>query len=114
MLPILLTLGLLAVLAALSLAPAGSEPVRSSPLWLQKTMHVALYGVLAALTAWSLSSIDLDRTVLLGLAWLLAAGFGALMELLQRGRPRRSGNWADVGRNAAGAAIGVAVMAVFS
>lgn len=103
------TLGFIAVLVFLSLAPARSEPVRRSPRALQKTMHVVLYGVLTVLLVWCLSEAGYTSNTVYPLAWLLAVALGTLMELLQLQRPERVGDWADVARNAAGAAGGALV-----
>ena len=104
---LLLTLGLMTLIAVLSLIPGSSQPVRSCPLALQKAGHVVLYGVLAALWMGLLAGAGAPVPGAAAAAWLLASGFGGLMELGQRRCPGRVGSWADVARNTAGAALGV-------
>ena len=102
-----LALLLMALVAALSLMPGSSEPVRSSPRALQKAGHVALYAVVAALWVPVLRSGGMALASAAVAAWGLATGFGALMELGQRWCPGRVAAWTDVARNATGSALGV-------
>ncbi|MEJ2347552.1 MAG: VanZ family protein [Gammaproteobacteria bacterium] len=99
----------LAVLCLLSLMPLAAWPLNAVPPSLQKVMHVILYGVLAALLVWVLNNAGLGVLAVGGAAFLGPVGFGALMEWLQRMTPYRVGSWRDVGWDAMGAFIAVAV-----
>lgn len=109
-----LTLCLLALVALLSLLPAGNGSASGGPgrlidripVLFQKIMHVCLYAVLSFLLVSTLEGIAVVawRYVI---AFIAASGFGALMEWCQTKVPGRFGTLADVGLNAAGAAIGL-------
>jgi len=99
----------LAVLCLLSLMPLATWPLNAVSPSLQKVMHVILYGVLAAMIVWVLRNAGLGALAVAVAALLLPVGFGALMEGLQRMTPYRVGSWRDVGWDAVGAFIAVAI-----
>jgi len=116
LLPPLLTLALMALIATLSLTPDTPRPgddafawlVHVTPTALQKSMHIVSYGTLAAVLAWSLRPID-STIARLAVAFVIAAGFGALMEWLQLSIPGRFSSIYDIMLNAIGAAVGLAI-----
>jgi VanZ family protein len=99
----------LAVLCLLSLMPLDAWPLNAVSPPLQKAMHVILYGVLAALLVWVLRDVGLGALAVGAAALVVPVGFGALMEWLQRLTPYRVGSWRDVGWDAVGAFIAVAI-----
>lgn len=111
---LVLTLCLMALVALLSLVPGDSGSARQGTGWLvvktpvpiQKLMHVCLYAVLALLLVWTLEVMEVIA-YRYAIAFLAAAGFGALMEWCQTRVPGRFGTFSDVGLDATGAAIGL-------
>ncbi|WP_405240429.1 VanZ family protein [Lentisalinibacter orientalis] len=109
-----LTLLLTLLLLVLSLIPGRAEPgdsvfvwaVAMTPTALQKLMHLLLYALLAFLWAWTLEALESVR-VRFAVAAVLAASFGAAMELAQTYVPGRFGTLADVLLNGAGALLGL-------
>jgi len=99
----------LAVLCVLSLMPLDTWPLNAVSPPLQKMMHVLLYGALAALLVWVLQSAGFGALAVGAAAILVPVGFGAAMEGLQRMTPHRVGSWRDVGWDAVGAVIAVAI-----
>jgi len=111
-----LTLILTLMLLVLSLIPGRAEPGDSVFVWavamtptpLQKLMHLLLYALLTFLWAWTLEALESMRTRFL-VAALLAAGFGAVMELAQTHVSGRFGTLADALLNGAGVALGLVI-----
>ena len=111
---IALTLGLMLLLAILSLIPGRAESGDSLFVWalaatptpLQKLLHLLLYALLTLLWVWTLAAID-SWIVRVSIAVLLAVGFGAVMEIAQTRIPGRFGTLTDVLLNGAGAVFGV-------
>jgi VanZ family protein len=104
----------MALISIASLIPHEPDRARSilgrtldrTPAPLQKLLHVGLYGLLALLLVWSLGTIDAFALRMLT-AFIIAVGFGAVMEWCQTRVPGRVGSLADVLLNAAGAALGL-------
>jgi len=111
-----LTLLLTILLLVLSLIPGRAEPGDSVFVWavamtptpLQKLMHLLLYAVLTFLWAWTLEALESVMTRFV-VAALLAASFGAVMELAQTYVPGRFGTLSDALLNGAGAALGLLI-----
>jgi VanZ family protein len=111
---LVLSLSLMALISLASLIPHEPGRARSilgrtldrTPAPLQKLLHVGLYGLLALLLVWSLGTIDAFALRMLT-AFIIAVGFGAVMEWCQTRVPGRVGSLADVLLNAAGAALGL-------
>lgn len=74
---------------------------------LDKAAHLGQYLLFAWLLAQAIRSHRLKERDYLWLAWIFAASYGMLIELLQALVPWRSADWADALVNAAGAALGV-------
>jgi VanZ family protein len=110
-----LTLALMAVISTLSLTPDTPQPgddafawlVHVTPKPLQKLMHIASYGVLAVSLAWALARVG-HAAVRGAAVFVIASGFGALMEWLQLFVPGRFASLYDIGLDAVGALIGLA------
>ena len=94
------------LLAAVSVIPVPFEgPLPSAHL--DKVIHLCEYWVLAWLL---IRAIPVDRPCSSGVQlsiWLLAAGYGGLLEAAQAMLPWRSAELLDVAANMAGAALGV-------
>ncbi|WP_405234385.1 VanZ family protein [Lentisalinibacter salinarum] len=109
-----LTAGLMTALVILSLIPGTAEDGDSVFVWavaltptpVQKLMHLLLYALLAFLLAWTLEAVNPVRIRFLAAA-VLAASFGAAMELAQTYVPGRFGTLVDALLNGAGAALGL-------
>lgn len=110
---VVVTLCFMALLVAASVTPAGSGAggsfavrlVARTPNFLQKVLHVTLYGVLTLLLVWNLAAIP-SHVVRLLIAVAVATGFGAAMEWYQTRVPGRFGTVFDVGLDATGALLG--------
>ena len=117
LLPPLLTLALMALIAMLSLTPDAPQPgddafawlVHVTPTALQKSVHIVSYAALAGALAWALRPID-SMIARLAVAFVIAAGFGALMEWLQLSVPGRFASVYDIMLNAIGALVGLAII----
>jgi VanZ family protein len=113
-LPPLLTILLLVCITVLSLTPDSEAPGGSAFVWavhvtptlLQKSAHVAIYGLLALAFATLLRAMRPMAARLL-LAFTLAVGYGIAMEWLQTFVPGRFGGLTDVLLNALGALAGL-------
>lgn len=111
---IALTVSLMALVTLLSLMPGNATSTSHAlgrllvrtPVHFQKIMHVCLYAVLSFLLVWTLDPVHVVAYRYL-LAFGIAAGFGSLIEWCQTKVPGRFGTVADVGLNAAGAALGL-------
>lgn len=111
---VVLTLSLMALLAAVSMVPGQARPGDSAFVWmvaktptlLQKTMHVFAYAALALLWIWTLDAIQ-SRTQRVIVAILIAVSFGAALEWYQTRVPGRFGTLYDVALNASGVLLGV-------
>jgi VanZ family protein len=112
----LLTLALMTLMAALSLAPDIPQPgddvfawiVHATPNLLQKSMHIASYAALSGALTWMLGGIQ-STALRLATAFVVAVAFGALMEWLQVFVPGRFASIYDVALNSIGALIGLGV-----
>lgn len=110
----LFTLALMALIATLSLTPDTPQPgddafawlVHVTPKPLQKVLHVASYGALTVALVWTLGRRG--GAARGAAAFVIATGFGALMEYLQLFVPGRFASLYDIGLDAIGALIGVA------
>ena len=110
----LVTVALVVVIVALSVTPDRHRPgdtvfhwlVVNTSTWVQKTLHVVVYALLAALLVWALDDVE-SRRVRLLLALVSAVGLGAALEWYQLRVPGRFGNVTDVLLNAAGAILGL-------
>jgi VanZ like family len=117
--PISLTLVLAAGISVLSLTPDSPYPgdsafgwlVHATPTMLQKSMHICTYALFAASLLWTFRPID-SRVIRFATAFIVAVGFGALMEWLQIYVPGRFGSIYDVMLNAVGVFIGLAIASV--
>jgi VanZ family protein len=102
-------LGFALVVLVASLAPIPESAGESVPALLgvplDKWAHAVGYGVLTGLLAWGRQTRDL--TAVAGLA-VLAAGYGAAIELLQGLVATRGFSTVDMLANAAGAAVAAA------
>jgi len=109
-----ITLIVVGVVVALSIAPGIERPGDSFFSWLivntatpiQKAMHVGVYAILAVLWMWTLQSVE-SRVVRVALTLLATVGLGAMLEWHQTRVPGRFGTVADVFLNAVGAIIGL-------
>lgn len=100
-LPVVLWMGLIFYLSA---RPSTTYP--PMPLWVQKSVHLTEYAVLALLLFRALGG---GRSVLVAGAWAwgLAVGYGVTDEIHQAFISTRHGSVADVGLDALGAALGL-------
>ncbi len=111
---IVLTLVLMSLMTLLSVVPGDPQPDDSAFVWLiadvpkllQKSMHVALYGVLTLMLAWVFDRVRPDA-VRAALCFVIAVGFGTALEWYQTMVPGRFGTLLDVGFDASGAALGL-------
>ncbi len=78
-----------------------------TPPLIQKLMHVLLYGGLSWLWFWVLEPLLVRLHFRILVAFLFAAGFGALNEWRQVHVPGRYGSLADVTLNSIGAGLGL-------
>lgn len=100
-LPVILWMGLIFYLSA---RPSTSYP--PTPLWVQKSVHLAEYAVLALLLFRALGG-GRSPLVVGAWAWGLAVGYGVTDEIHQAFIATRHGSAADVGMDALGAALGL-------
>ena len=104
-----------AVEEMLSITPGREQPGDSAFEWIvavtptivQKILHVAIYGLMALLWAWTLEGIE-QTWLKLGLAFLLSAGLGIFLEWYQTMVPGRFGTITDIVLNALGTLAGLA------
>ena len=106
-------------LVAMTVALAVPSNTADLPPWwprilhfqaLDKVIHFLLFAVAAALVARSFRRLPaLARPLLL--AFLATAAYGGVTEVGQHVLTDRQGEWADVGADVVGAAVGVAAMA---
>lgn len=102
-----LALGLLALLAYLSLAPRPEVP-GADLLPVPALSHALMYAALAFALAYALARWDRLPREKMAAVFALAVAYGALMEVGQLFRPTRSFQLLDLAMNALGAAIGAA------
>ena len=106
----------LALLALMVLIPGlfigGAQPVAVDliPAPWDKLAHALSFAMFAALLALSWGLLPLRLAVQLRLGWLSALVMGAADELHQLQLPGRHGNWQDLGADAIGATLGVALL----
>lgn len=108
------TLGLIGIIAWLSLLPGTPRPDDSSFLWLvaitpsivQKVLHIIAYGMLAVSTMWTMDDIFRFSTRV-ALILITTTAFGALLEWQQISVPGRYGSMFDILINAVGAILGI-------
>lgn len=89
--------------------PGGGGPVPMGPFGLvhaDKWLHALGYGALAGALGYASLRVD-GRT--LAVTFLLAAGYGVTIELLQAPLPERAFSVADMGANVLGAFLGLVV-----
>ena len=109
---VLMIMGGLYVLSAI---PGRTRPddwlivqlLAQTPPMVQKVLHVLSYGGLSWLWFWVLEPLPVRLHFRLLVAFLIAAGFGALNEWRQLHVPGRYGSLADVTLNAIGAGLGL-------
>lgn len=112
---VLLTLGYMAGIYWLSSIPGEADPefellsgiILWTPPAVQNLAHIPLFGILAWLWFRSLGTWIRNGRLLLGLAFLLATGFGVLDELHQLHVPGRYASLTDIVLNSLGAALAV-------
>lgn len=110
---LLVVLGLMALIAFLSVIPGRAEEgdsvftwaIAATPELLQKIGHLVLYGLLAMLWMRVLENTAPMARILLSL--LITVGFGAVLEWAQTSIPGRFGTAIDVVLNAGGAILGI-------
>ncbi len=119
---LIITLGLMIVIFALSATPGRSGPgdsmvvrlVATIPSPIPKLMHVLFYAGLAWLWFWTLADL-VPQPHYRGLsAFLVATAYGAFNEWYQLRVPGRYGCLSDVMLNSAGAALGLLVALVWT
>ena len=111
-----ISLTFVAIVVALSISPGVARPGDSIFVWLiantatpvQKTMHVAVYAVLAFLWVWTLQSIE-TKSLRFLLTFLITASLGSLLEWQQTSVPGRYGTIADLLLNLVGTLIGMLI-----
>jgi VanZ family protein len=116
---VLVVLGLMALIAFLSVIPGQSEKGDSVFVWavavtpptLQKIAHVVLYAAVALLWMRVFEGGGLLAASLK--AALITIAFGAAMEWAQAGIPGRFGNVADILLNAVGTFLGILAAVLF-
>ncbi|MDA8217240.1 MAG: VanZ family protein [Dehalococcoidales bacterium] len=101
----------MALIFVLSSRPASGYP--DAGLVAQKGMHVMLYATLGILLWRALRASGLNRRNALLLAWLGATLYGASDEFHQTFTPTRHGSPVDVGIDASGALLGLALASIF-
>ena len=84
-------------------------PVSGGPdiPYLDKVVHLCQYWLFAWLLVQAIRTGGLRERDYLVLAWVYAASYGLLIEIIQGFLPWRSADWADALANAIGAAAGV-------
>ena len=105
-----------AIVIVLSISPGIARPGDSIFVWLvantatpvQKTMHVAVYAVLAFLWIWTLQSVE-SKPLRFSLAFLIAASLGGVLEWQQTRIPGRYGTITDLMLNLAGTLLGMLI-----
>lgn len=93
-------------------SPGGPGPLPMGPLGLvhlDKWYHAAGYAALGG--ALGYATLDVDARTLAAI-FLLAAGYGVAIELVQAPLPDRAFSYADMGADALGALLGLAVWRV--
>ena len=100
-------MGMAGLIAYLSLVPGDSRAVRWMPPWLQNVGHVGCYAMLGFLFFLALAPVLHSQLARGVIAFVVATGFGALMEWLQGNAPGRHTSLLDVLQNAFGALIGI-------
>ena len=80
--------------------------------WFAITAHLTMYAALAVVLAGLLLSWGRTRRlwIILGASFAGAVAYGAAMEMVQRFIPERAGAWEDVGWDALGAGIALAMV----
>ena len=96
-----------AVLAITWLATTPNPPRQIDTGW-DKSNHLLAFAVLALLADRLVMAWGRGARVRLA-AWGLVLAYGGLIELLQSQIPGRSAEWADLGADAMGVAVGVVV-----
>ena len=108
--PILLfAVAVAASIAVLSLLPGDSRMMSLVPPTLHRAGHVSAYATLGCLCVLVLQPLVSTTFPPLLAGFLIATGFGVIMEYLQKLRPGRAPSVGDAAVNAAGAALGVLV-----
>ena len=87
-----------------SVIPIGPGP---DVPYLDKVVHLCQYWLFAWLLVQTIRAGRLKERDYLILAWIYAASYGLLIEVIQGFLPWRSADWADALANAIGAAAGV-------
>ncbi len=104
-LPLVTTVVLSVAFLDLGTRPQNPEFVRGLS---DKLLHAGSYGVLAVSAGAGAAALELAPAPLIG--WGYAVGHGALLEVLQRYTPPRTAEVGDVLADAAGAALGAALL----
>lgn len=94
------------VIAIGSLWRGDSPALAWVPHWMPPVWHFCVYCLLAFLCVRALETLVTPAALRAAAGFLLATGFGALLEYLQRFRIARFARLSDVLINAAGAALG--------
>ncbi|MGN0235981.1 MAG: VanZ family protein [Paludibacteraceae bacterium] len=86
--------------------------------WSDKTWHTLMYVVQAVALLLPVAALGKERRkglwVHYAVAWVLTAGYGGLMEVLQATCTRtRTGDWIDFVADMVGATIGLALVAIY-
>jgi VanZ family protein len=111
---VVITLLFMALLVAASVIPGRAQPgdsifvyaVAKTPTFVQKTMHICLYGLLTLLWVWTLDAVE-SRMFRFAFAVIIAVSLGAVLEWYQTKVPGRFGTFMDVALNGAGALLGL-------
>ena len=93
--------------------PSGTDLGRSLD-WLPTAAHFTFYFGLTALSFLWLEGAKHSLSISLGLVFLAAVGYGAIMELAQFQVPGRTPSMWDVGVNAVGALAAVGLLGLLS
>ena len=106
--PVILSLAIAAaaVIAVGSLWRGDSPALAWVPQWLPPVWHFFVYCLLAFLCVRALETVVTTPAPRAAAGFLLATGFGALLEYLQKFRIARYARISDVLINASGAALG--------
>src|SRR5512147_1985625 len=107
-----ISLGLVALIALLSLLGSEAWIVRVTPSPLQKLLHVVFYAALTISLLNSRPSVDVDP-FWLGMCGIGATALGGAIEWMQSFRPGRRGRLSDVSRNVVGVIAGEWLWATF-